>query len=785
MKKFLCFIMCVAMFVTAFGGAVSALADSVKDCKIGTKEYNTLAEAISEVTEGQTIELLKNIEISGDILISNTVAFTVASASQRVTLTVNDGSIASKDKDTSCNVTFQNINFVENAANASKAKSIIVTRGRSTFTFENCSFTVSGYLGSSANQNNAYFNADNYGGTLNMVGCTIISNETAYETPVFAAYASSVNYEINLTDVTVTVSNGNTPVFALFGNNSYNEEGDITTKKQMTVNIGGETYFKYVDASGEQSDHTNVFCDTGHADRKGGTVNVFNSKTYCGYSAPAMIDGASIRTSEPSGLRFSATIPANTIASSYGILLAKYDTIGDDDFTYEALTASKKKCIAYDAVDGKIISGDNIRFNITLKNIEDYSVNYAARAYANYDVGHAKVKVYSSFTADNARSVAYVASEALGDLKESVTECDDGYDYKYLIDGKYSRYTKSEYGIIQKISLEKGDKPMWRFSEDASTGIVVRDVEINTGKGGDAVEIIQITDIHFNYCTDEDLQNETLKSTWEKHAFLKVQKNDGIYSNVESKYHSIRNIESCLEYVNNENPDQLIVTGDIMSYLSAGNIELAKHYIFDPYPTVMACLGNHEPLQQMQGTVKESVSFEDRMAALSDAWPHDMYYTSKVIDEKVMAVVMDNGSANGYGAFTAEQVTKLTADLALAREKGYTVLLFYHIPLATENAAYKNTHAVSYNGKGDANTKIWDYETKGINSTYDGATGDMYKLITSNGYIIAATFCGHKHNDYYTEINATDPDGIKTTIPQYILIGTFYGSGNALRITVN
>ena len=59
----------------------------------------------------------------------------------------------------------------------------------------------------------------------------------------------------------------------------------------------------------------------------------------------------------------------------------------------------------------------------------------------------------------------------------------------------------------------------------------------------------------------------------------------------------------------------------------------------------------------------------------------------------------------------------------------------------------------------------------------------MYNLITSNADVIKGCFSGHKHCDFYTEINAKTADGTATVIPQYIVIGAAYGP-NVLKIKV-
>ena len=307
-------------------------------------------------------------------------------------------------------------------------------------------------------------------------------------------------------------------------------------------------------------------------------------------------------------------------------------------------------------------------------------------------------------------------------------------------------------------------KNMWVFTRE--NGVSVRNVSIDIEGDNEEIEIIQITDPHLNYINEKDREeNNSLVISSARDCWLRDAA-------------SLSKLQKCLEY--GKASDQIVITGDIFSYLSWGNLELVKKYIFDPYPTVMACLGNHDPLRSWNGAADESATVEERMQILADNWIHDIYYYSKVINEKVMVVTLDNGSANGYGAFTAEQVTKLENDLATAREKGYIVLLFYHIPISTGNAKYYNTKATTI---GDKNNSTANFYSNGINQYSPGASGEMYKLITSNADIIKGCFSGHKHCDFYTEINAKNADGTETVIPQYILIGAAYGA-NVLKITV-
>jgi hypothetical protein len=313
---------------------------------------------------------------------------------------------------------------------------------------------------------------------------------------------------------------------------------------------------------------------------------------------------------------------------------------------------------------------------------------------------------------------------------------------------------------------KKETSPMDIWNYKLENGVFVREITIDSGKGGLPVEIVQLTDIHINYCTAEDLEDPVLKSTYENRKWL---------ANFKVKDNLLR----CLRYA--DGADQLVITGDLLDYLSLGAIEKAQEYIFDPYPNVMACLGNHDPVKKMQGTVAETTTLEERLAVLTEVWPHDAYYESRVLGEKAMLIVMDNASEGGIGSFHESQLPLLEADLTLAREKGYSVLLFYHIPLSTGNPVDKKVKATLV---GDTSATERNFFDACVGRTTPGVSGEIYRLIVNNADLIKGAFCGHHHSDFYTEIYGKGIDGSIVTIPQYAVTGVPYVNGNVMKITV-
>ena len=124
-----------------------------------------------------------------------------------------------------------------------------------------------------------------------------------------------------------------------------------------------------------------------------------------------------------------------------------------------------------------------------------------------------------------------------------------------------------------------------------------------------------------------------------------------------------------------------------------------------------------------------------------------------------------------------DQIPKLKADIAKAKQNGYVVLLFFHIPIRTSDAD-KSVTAI----------RGMDGTTDRFNSTdlrlSDPTTREMYDLITNNADVIKGIFTGHMHNDHYTEVKAKTSDGKDAVIPQIVLAGAFYETGTVHKITV-
>ena len=217
-----------------------------------------------------------------------------------------------------------------------------------------------------------------------------------------------------------------------------------------------------------------------------------------------------------------------------------------------------------------------------------------------------------------------------------------------------------------------------------------------------------------------------------------------------------------------------------MNFYSQANCDLVEKYIFNAKENINAAMsakfiavcGNHDAtlsgIAGSQGNKVIHQENQEKVVALYNKYGQDLKYYREIIDERVMLIQMDNAMASDVSSsrFTDAQAAMLEADIELAHTKGYTVLLFYHIPLP------------SMNGE-DIMEKYYD----GMNK-YSTADEKVYNIITNNADVIKGCFAGHTHVDSYSEIVAKTSAGRKALVPQYVLQALYEGKGAMTRITL-
>lgn len=291
----------------------------------------------------------------------------------------------------------------------------------------------------------------------------------------------------------------------------------------------------------------------------------------------------------------------------------------------------------------------------------------------------------------------------------------------------------------------------------ANTGQYVFEIEIDSGYEGASCEIDQITDIHLNYVSiadegDKEVMGTRAVRTWNKEA------------------ESVKSIIRAMDVA--AYADQTVITGDVLDFLSMGGISLMKKHILDRNPDVLVTLGGHELTKQMQTGLPDETPIDERYKILEKIWPHDMFYNSKDVGDRVIAICLDNS----LGLFQACQIEKLEADIRRAREEKKIILVFAHEPIATHK--YEGAIPALWAMKGTHKDFDFDGETTiGAKSSDDEATKKVYSLITENADVIKGYFCGHRHSAFYTEIKASykDEKGIHdAVIPQWVEPGNPY-----------
>ena len=193
------------------------------------------------------------------------------------------------------------------------------------------------------------------------------------------------------------------------------------------------------------------------------------TKKYGDYAVPAgctvvygtfvglsLLDGASVRLSNPSGLRFTAVLGAAYLDSfkgegkevSFGILIAPTDYVNSvDEFTIKDLEALDVKGAKYKAIDANKCANDtdadeSYVFTGVLAPVQEgnYNRNFSARAYIKVVEGDTVTYYYSEYDEDlNSRSIEYVAEKAYADTNPVQTEY-----YQYALNEEYQEEVEGE-----------------------------------------------------------------------------------------------------------------------------------------------------------------------------------------------------------------------------------------------------------------------------------------------------------------------------------------------------
>ena len=489
------------------------------------------------------------------------------------------------------------------------------------------------------------------------------------------------------------------------------------------------------------------------------------------------IKGAEIRLSDPSGLRFiiekSKALSDGLGNTEFGTVVIPTAFMGSDTLELGSSYTYYEKNYEAEKVKAEKIFAKNekgIEYTVCITGIakENYKRTYTVRGYIKYTDLQGNEKVI--YTDTYATGLYTVANEAL----EKGNLTDEEKEFFEAIKSYVDEDLKSQYFSQKKTDINGTSADLNTWMYQLGDGVMVREVVVDSGTGGDAVEIGVISDLHFSYCNEEDLKDPVLASNWE------VRK----YFQYPSTQEPILNSIEFAGFM-----DQIVVTGDAIDYLAKGSIDILNRYLWDIYPETLIALGNHEPEKKMTGKVPNTTTLEQRYEELKLYWKHDIYYTEKILKndsgtEKVMIIQIDNDREH----FFDHEIPLLEASIAKAKQKNIPILLFAHVPLNTRNPEDTVVSAIHSNEYGVNSENFFNKSNFIGNRDIDtDADKAMYDLITKNADVIRGIYAGHWHVEFYTEIwgkNADGTDNKDLVIPQYVVTTSTGDKGHALRITV-
>lgn len=294
----------------------------------------------------------------------------------------------------------------------------------------------------------------------------------------------------------------------------------------------------------------------------------------------------------------------------------------------------------------------------------------------------------------------------------------------------------------------------FRFYRLKETGQIICEFKLRLGLSGDRVEIAQLTDVHLNYCSLKDLEDEEARLTKKFRIWL----SDAI---------SLISLNKAMDIA--ALCDQTVITGDILDYLTAGAADLVKKHIFERDPEIICTLGGHDITKEMQTDQPDKLPLEERLKIVESFWIHDIFYYSKTVKNKITVVALNNGTGRYYEG----QVVALRQEIEKCRAENKFILIFQHEPISTGDPLDSSVEPrFVVDG---ANAPARDFYNGCICNpeTTDTYTKEMYRLITSSADVIKGVFCGHYHSAFYTEIKARLGEK-ETVIPQIVAAANPY-----------
>lgn len=612
-----------------------------------------------------------------------------------------------------------------------------------------------------------------------------------------------------------------------------NSLGKITVYKDNT----------YIDLSKELYKEKGIFMGWEVCTKNGTPTFTLNADGYydagttitakfieCDYNGLFFIEGAQIKKGGAQAIRFvisqnkAVEKAVKQIADSYtfGAVYLETDYIGGNELVkggeYSIDTMSgyylpdngRVEGVKYTAKHQEISSyykntSELYKYVFTLSDIadEDLYTFYTVRGYLEYTDKNGNTNViYTAYKTVNLYKIAKMAS---ADTESGFTATDKAEFERiknYVETTRIENYfgVNGDGSIVGKTTPDDADENHTIYT--TKNGLRVRKVNIEwdyNDEDTDNYEIVQISDTHFSGIDDVDRLEGTTTTvdTYEKYGYRYPQDS--------------HNAIKVMEY--GSMADKVIVTGDIFDSQSHYSMAKTKYLLIDKNVSVngetnnvLLLTGNHEHTQNTSGVIREIFELDRRIDIRDEFFEtnsNNCVYYSEVVKNsngynRAMIILMDNQRDLYY----EYMVEFLTADLQLARSLNIPVLIFQHDPICSKNPNEQSLPVIGEENLGSGNPGgIYNLYNKngliGGPSPKDDpndkeATQEIYDIIVNNSDIIKGIFCGHTHNNYYSEIICPNGD----IIPQYILnttydisnissANTLINSGTLLHITLD
>ena len=202
------------------------------------------------------------------------------------------------------------------------------------------------------------------------------------------------------------------------------------------------------------------------------------------------------------------------------------------------------------------------------------------------------------------------------------------------------------------------------------------------------------------------------------------------------------------------NADYLIHTGDLIDWVSEGNIIAAQEAFGPDAGNVFGAIGNHEYFWPLKG---KKPGYAECFAKCAKAYPYNLHFGSQVING-VNFVSIDDA----HDDVTQDQVE------AFAREvkKGLPIILLMHVPFYTPRIV-------------EATRKYWKWNAKFRNEPPKpipfGKRGQEFIKYLKSEPLLKGILSGHEH--------ITVEERFSPTAIQYLVAGNFAFAGREVLFT--